>query len=285
MRRKDTLHRIRLGLLIAVLVVFGIYIINKFLLYNQFDTSYPEILFEQDVLEISVAATKEDLLAGVTATDKKDGDVTASVIIESMSNLLEGNERIVTYAAFDGDNHVGKAEHRVKYTDYKPIRFSLTEPINVSNISASTETILAPLRATDCIDGDISDQIVIADSTMSSLSSDAISVIYEVQVTNSAGEVANLALPLKVNMSGTNNFSNYGEILLKEYLVYVKAGESVDYASYIEKATFRREEISADNVKIDSNLDTSKAGVYTATYSITQEEESVTCDLIIVVEE
>lgn len=281
---KKIMRRIKVGFLIGALLLCVIYIVNKWMLYNQLDSSYPEITFEQDILEVSVTATEEDLLAGVQAIDKKDGDVTDSIIIESMSNLLEGNQRIVTYAAFDGDNHVGKAERRIQYTDYTPVRFSLSKPI-VASSGLEWSELLSPLQVIDCVDGDISDRIVILKSSVVSMTSEYIISNYSVQVTNSCGEVAELKLPVKTSLSGTSLNNTYLEITLSEYLTYTSLGSTLDLSSFITGVSYRGEAVAASDVTISTDLDTSKAGVYTATYSLTRNEATATCDLIIVVEE
>lgn len=281
---KKIMRRIKVGFLIGTLLLCVIYIVNKWMLYNQLDSSYPEITFEQDILEVSVTATEEDLLAGVQAIDKKDGDVTDSIIIESMSNLLEGNQRIVTYAAFDGDNHVGKAERRIQYTDYTPVRFSLSKPI-VASSGLEWSELLSPLQVIDCVDGDISDRIVILKSSVVSMTSEYIISNYSVQVTNSCGEVAELKLPVKTSLSGTSLNNTYLEITLSEYLTYTSLGSTLDLSSLITGVSYRGETVAASDVTISTDLDTSKAGVYTATYSLTRDEAIATCDLIIVVEE
>ena len=281
---KKIMRRIKVGFLIGTLLLCVIYIVNKWMLYNQLDSSYPEITFEQDILEVSVTATEEELLAGVQAIDKKDGDVTDSIIIESMSNLLEGNQRIVTYAAFDGDNHVGKAERRIQYTDYTPVRFSLSKPI-VASSGLEWSELLSPLQVIDCVDGDISDRIVILKSSVVSMTSEYIISNYSVQVTNSCGEVAELKLPVKTSLSGTSSNNTYLEITLSEYLTYTSLGSTLDLSSFITGVSYRGEAVAASDVTISTDLDTSKAGVYTATYSLTRDEATATCDLIIVVEE
>lgn len=285
MWKRETLRRVQLGVLIAVVAVFIIYVLNKFLLYNQFDNSYPEISFGKELLEVSVTTTEEELLADVTAKDKKDGDVTDSLMIEGMSNLLEGNERIVTYVAFDEDNHVSKVERRIKYTDYRPIRFSLHEPLSSISMSSSFSAAIGALKATDCVDGDISDNIVIADTVMENLSTEALYVTYKIQVTNSCGEIAELELPIKMNMGTSNSVGNLGAIALKEYLIYANVGDEIHYKDYITSATWRGNEVGAERVNVESNVDTTIPGTYVATYTFTQDEVRITCDLIIVVEE
>lgn len=281
---KKMMRRVKLGFVFVTLLLFVIYIVNKWMHYNQLDASYPEITFEQDVLEVSVGVAEEELLEGVNASDKRDGDVTDTILIESMSNMLDGKQRIVTYAAFDKDNHVGKAERRIQYTDYTPIRFILSEPI-VASSSQEWSKLLKPLQAFDCVDGDISDRIIILKSSMISMTSKYTISTYKVQVTNSCGEVAELELPVKVNLSGSNANSQYGSIVLSEYLTYTTLGTDLDLASFITSASFRGEEVKSSDIVISTDLDTSKAGVYTATYTLTRDESIATCDLIIVVEE
>lgn len=283
MGKKSIKNHAKKGMLAIVFVVFMIYILNKWMLHNQFDTSNPEIFFDQEVLEVSVAVTEEELLQGVTAFDEKDGDVTESVIIESMSNLLEGNQRVVTYVAFDNDNHVGKAERRIQYTDYTPIRFELDSPLGNVDSEASLSDILQPLHAMDCIDGDISDQIILVDAYWTTDSLGESVTTYKVQVTNSCGEVSELNLSFKMK-SATSN-SQVIRITLSDYLIYCKVGESPDLNSYIQSVEFGGEDVGVENVDISTELNISKAGVYVATYSASSGEAKGTCDLIIVVEE
>ena len=89
----------------------------------------PEIAFAADVLEVPTGADDAALLAGVTATDAEDGDVTASLLVEGVSGRNADGTVQVTYAAFDSDRHVTKATRAVRYTDYKPPRFALSQPL------------------------------------------------------------------------------------------------------------------------------------------------------------
>lgn len=282
MLKKKTMIQIRRVLLLLALVMILLYGLNRLLLYRSFDKTGPEIQFDEELLKVSVKVTEEELLEGVKATDSKDGDVTDTVIIESISKLLPGNERIVTYAAFDNDNHVGKAERRIQYKDYKAPRFSLDEPLTTS-LSSDMSEMIGALHAKDCIDGDISDQIVITNADITGLSGDEASMTYEVQVTNSCGDIASLQLPVSINMSGTN--SQFAEIKLEKYLIYKKVGKSVDFESYIEDVVAAGNVASAADVKVTSDYDKSEPGVYTATYTLEVNGETASTQLYIVVEE
>ena len=282
---KKTMRRIKIGLFVAVIVVGILYLANKWMIYSRFDNSYPEISFDEELLQVSVKVTEEELLQGVTATDKKDGDVSDTLMIESMSKLLEGNQRIITYVAFDKDNHVGKAERKIQYTDYTPIRFSLEEPLMVSDYGTELSEILKPLKVVDCIEGDLSSQIVMVDYQVETSSSDYRAITYGVQVTSSCGEVASLPLPVKMRMDASSQLGKNATIELSEYLIYKKVGEEIDLPSYITSVIVRGMEQEVSGVEISSDLDMTTPGVYTASYSIFQDDSGTITDLIIVVEE
>lgn len=282
MAKKSTRRRLQILLLAAAVIMVILYIVNRWVLYSRFDRSTPEISFDSEVLEVSVAVTEEELLNGVTAADKKDGDVTDTIIIESISKMLGDHERIVTYAAFDKDNHVGKAQRKIRYTDYTSPRFSLDGPLEAGTMNAEMSDILAPLHATDCIDGDLTSQIVVIDTEITSMSADAMTAQYEVQVTNSCGDVTTLKLPVRMQMNTSGSFA---EIKLSEYLAYRKVGEAVDPAAFVVSASAGGQEYGVGGVQINSNLDTSMPGVYTVTYTLSVEGNSTSTDLIIVVEE
>lgn len=282
MAKKSTRRRLQILLLAAAVIMVILYIVNRWVLYSRFDRSTPEITFDSEVLEVSVAVTEEELLNGVTAADKKDGDVTDTIIIESISKMLGDHERIVTYAAFDKDNHVGKAQRKIRYTDYTSPRFSLDGPLEAGTMNAEMSDILAPLHATDCIDGDLTSQIVVIDTEITSMSADAMTAQYEVQVTNSCGDVTTLKLPVRMHMNTSGSFA---EIKLSEYLAYRKVGEAVDPAAFVVSASAGGQEYGVGGLQINSNLDTSMPGVYTVTYTLSVEGNSTSTDLIIVVEE
>lgn len=69
----------------------------------------PEILFDSEVISVPTGADDAALLAGVTATDAEDGDVTASLVVEGVSGRNDDGTVRVTYAAFDSNHHVTKA--------------------------------------------------------------------------------------------------------------------------------------------------------------------------------
>ena len=81
------------------------------------DTRAPQIHIDEQPLEASVRDDKSALLAGVTASDNVDGDVTASLVVERV-NLTDSDGSIsVSYGAFDSAGNVAKAKREGRYTD------------------------------------------------------------------------------------------------------------------------------------------------------------------------
>ena len=77
-------------------------------LYLDEDRMAPVIYMEEVELEYREGMSDEELLAGVTATDETDGDVTGSLVVEKVSKVGNGTV-IVTYGARDAANNVAKA--------------------------------------------------------------------------------------------------------------------------------------------------------------------------------
>lgn len=152
-KRIPTTIIIEIALIIAVVIGMGAY-----WTYRHIDAmdNAPVITFEDDSNEFSVSASEDDFLKGVTAMDKEDGNITDSIIIESISQLIDGNKRTVTYVAFDSHNNVTKLDRDIVYTDYEAPKFTSSKNISVPR--GTSAEILAKVTAIDAIDGDISEQ-------------------------------------------------------------------------------------------------------------------------------
>lgn len=174
---------VEIMLIIGVISAFGYY---YFGVRADANNTPPVITIEDGVSnEFSVKATQDDLLNGVVANDKEDGNVTESLIIESISQFVDENTRTVTYVAFDKSNNVTKLERDIVYTDYtKPV---FTNDSHIYVQKGTAKEILTQLSASDVIDGDISDQIKIEVNNVKS----GVPGDYAVQitVTNSCGDV------------------------------------------------------------------------------------------------
>lgn len=176
-----------LGLLL-IFGLFGVYYYNRVIKVN---VNYPVIEFKDNYKKtVSVRSTEEDLLKYVTATDIEDGDISDNVIVEQMSNLIDGNRREVVYSVCDSDNHVTKITSEITYSDYTP---PVIEPIEDSVINERKYTaVRSCFRATDVIDGDISNKIKIVSIDTSKGTSTRGVFPVTLTVTNSCGDVSYL---------------------------------------------------------------------------------------------
>lgn len=225
------------------------------------DKTIPVITVEEDVIEVSLKATDEELLKGVTAYDEKDKDLTSQIIIESISRFTEKGVSKVTYAVCDSDNNVAKASRMIKFKDYKSPKFtvlenlcfSLYEHIDVRNV----------VKATDSLEGDISDNIVITSENYSVSIPGMYSL--DVTVTNSKGDSSTIKLPFVLE----DRPLSAPTIELKEYLVYTKKDKKIDFKTFLIDALDSKEESLKDKVTIESNVDFKKPGTYHVHYYVT----------------
>ncbi len=79
------------------------------------DTDAPEITVPDEVITYHEGDATEVLLAGVTAHDKKDGDVTDTLFVVKIAPTKDKTEAVVTYAARDSKNNITKVNRTVNY--------------------------------------------------------------------------------------------------------------------------------------------------------------------------
>lgn len=192
---KRFLNRRFIKIIMMMIILIILFILFSFYYYEtqlRKTINYPTIEFSDEFkTEISVTATEQDLLKGVIATDVEDGDLTANVIIEQMSNLIKGDRREIVYVVCDSNNNVTKVTKEIQYTDYKsPILKPLQEKPIIEQRKYSD--ILACFKAIDVIDGDISEKIKIdsIDTNSNSINSGIFPV--KLSVTNSCGDTVHL---------------------------------------------------------------------------------------------
>ncbi len=252
----------------AAIALFGAYLVMT---RNFKDTTPPVITVEEQMLEISVKDDREVLMTGITAMDNRDGDVTASLLVESVYGITEDHETTVTYAAFDRAGNVSKIQRKVRYTDYREPRFeldaSLCFPFN------SGFDLLEYVGAEDVIEGDIRRRV------RATLVSDTRSIneigshVVRMQVTNSLGDTVEIDFPVEVYDPEWYSAS----VKLDEYLVYLNQGDAFNPKEYLNAFVVRGEDTDIryripENIlcDINSNVNTSVPGVYRVKYTLTQ---------------
>lgn len=247
------LRRIMVAAFALAVCVFAVF----YIMDMREDKTIPVLKVESEILDISLEAGEEEMLQGVTAYDKKDGDITSRIMIESISKFTEDGVAIITYAVCDNDNHVVTAKRKIRYKDY-------TEPYFVVNNSLSFAVgedidLASAISAYDCIDGDISNKVII---TATDFETNKVGVFkISVKVTNSMGDTIYMDLPVYVE---EKNIAA-PEIELKEYLVHVKVGEEYDLYENVLSAKDKFGQ-PMSNVIIDTNYDPQNPGKYEAHY-------------------
>ena len=225
------------------------------------DETVPVITLAEEVLEVDIDATKEDLLSGVTAFDEKDGDLTDKVIVESVSNFIEPGLCRVTYAVCDNNSHVATATRKIRYKGYTSPKFTLSEDLCYSLYERLD--VSKAIGAVDCIEGDISTNIVVSSEDYTS----SIEGVFNIQatVTNRKGDSSTITVPLIIE----DRSLSAPTIELKEFLVYSEPNKKIDFKKYLDSAEDSRGNDLTKDVTIETNIDVSKEGSYTVHYYVT----------------
>lgn len=195
------------------------------------DHTPPVITSDSDTISVSVAAEDSELLAGLTATDNKDGDITDSIRISSMSNFTEPGKRTISYAVFDSSNQAATLTRNLEYTDYVSPKIHQTQPLRFSLNEMDDANLAENMTAEDCIDGDITKQIraSFGDVYISTAGSYTITV----QVSNSAGDTC--SVPVDVTVTDPTDSAEREKYypVLSEYIAYTDAGVPIDPAAFL----------------------------------------------------
>lgn len=141
-------------LIVLVIIIFSGCVISVVVS----DRKAPEITLGEAgmVSEYSDDMDTSELLAGVTAYDDRDGDVTDSVTVLNVLVLDNGEYIKVTYAAKDSHNNVAQKSAKIKYSGSKSfINVSVTEDDSeVQTQETTTEKETVPqieLKYTDYV--------------------------------------------------------------------------------------------------------------------------------------
>lgn len=239
-------------------VIFGVVYIKE---KRNTDYTIPEIKISEEILEVGLKSTYQDYLQGVTAYDAKDGDLTDRVVVESVSKFITKGVCKVTYAVCDKDNNVANATRKIKFKNYTSPQFrlsgslcySLYEPINLFEY----------ISAVDCIDGLITGNIIITSKDFAGSTAGVFTI--DATVTNSKGDTSTISLPLIVE----DRSVSAPKIELSEYLIYVKLNEQKDFKSYIVSAKDSKDTDLTQSVRIETNIDMTKEGLYSVHYYAT----------------
>lgn len=201
----------------------------------QKDTEGPVLQAAEEELTVSIQATEEELKQGVTARDARDGDVTDSIVIESIEKSQDGGQNtfLITYVGFDESSNYGRLTRKLTYTDYRKAHFSISSPLRFPENQKLS--LFDYFEADDCIDGDVTPFITL-NGNENLLSGEPKAGLYDctVNVTNSIGDTTSLPVQVEIYEDSYEERSLRPSIQLKENLVYVKKGEAFDPNAYLD---------------------------------------------------
>lgn len=285
------------------------------------DIEPPSIAAGETPLEVSIDASDEELLQDVSAMDEQDGNVTDSVVIESIRKDTEGEagDFLITYAAFDRASNCATLTKPLVYTDYTQTHFSLEKPLRFSENESFS--LFDYITAEDCIDGDVTPFLTF-DGDDALFAGEVQKGIYDctVSVVNSIGDIATLPLQVEIYEDSYEERSLRPSVELKSYLVYIGQGESFDPAQHIDSVTdggvkyqidygpmveTKNEDgetvpvteqkasgspldwVNISRITVNNSVDSSTPGVYSVIYNYVSEKSGYDCsvNLIVVVEE
>lgn len=286
------MRKLRIAAVVAFILSLAVYIGYNVMIRMTRDKTPPVITCESDSVTVSVKDEETKLMEGLKATDDKDGDLTDSIRISSMSNFTEPGKRTINYVVFDESNNAATLTRKLEYTDYTSPQIKLTAPLRFSLADMEEVNLAENMTAQDCLDGDISQDIraTYNDSVYVSQTGD---YGITVQVSNSAGDTCSVALTVTVT-DPENEGDKYYPVL-SDYIVYTQAGKAVDLEKLLiglerggTEYLFEEDDDFApgdkSDVEISENIDYKKAGTYNVDYTFTSEDgETATTKLAVVV--
>lgn len=263
--------------LISILATIGV----KFLNRDKDGAPVLNCLVSEDVIEVTCDVTDEELAKLVTATDTKDGDISDRVAVTRNMYFITKGVSAVTFSVCDSDNNVTKLYKSIKYTDYEAPRLYLKSDLIISQ--GNPISLPRFFRVEDVFAGDISNRLKVMSADYDYLTEGTYTI--NCKVSNNYGDTREMDFDVIV----TEDDYSDAKITLSEYLVYVKKGETPDFASYIKNVINNDDKynFTTADVRIEAEgYDSSKAGLYSVFYNITSGGRTVTrTRLIVIVEE
>lgn len=155
---------VRMALIIVFLLSLSLFGATELVGLIGMDRTMPKISSDREVLEIPCEYTEEQLLEGLTASDGTDGDLTSQIIPGSFSRFIDDGVCNISYVVFDSSDHPATLTRQVRFTDYHPPRFTLTEPLVFAEQEGNYAEAMERLSASDQLDGNLEDWITQTDT-------------------------------------------------------------------------------------------------------------------------
>lgn len=246
------------GLTIVLTIVAVLLVVVSGISLALSDFSGPKIAMEQMSLTYVDGEAKEPLLAGVSAYDKKDGDVTASLMIKDITVMNSGDTARVTYAARDKHNNITEAYRVVTYIsseeNYSEPEYEETEEID--EIELTEEESTEELEETP-VEEEIEEPV------------------QEEQVDEPAPQEEKKEEPKKEEAKKDDDKTP--KITLKQKSVNINVGQTFNPSDYIKT----KENVSS--IEIDGAINVMAPGTYPLTFKVTGPDGKTASETLTVV--
>lgn len=265
------MKRINVLLLMVLAVATGLFAGYHLWVHNRLDTVGPVLTIDEGILEVSVQDSEEALMQGIRAVDDRDGDVTATILVESIYGINDDNITTVTYAAFDRAGNVSKIQRQVRYKDYENPRFELYGSMTFT--FGSGFDLLEYIGAVDVIEGDIGRRV------HATLISDTKGITAQgrhqvkLQVTNNLGDTVEMVMPVEV----FDPEWYVADVELTDYMIYLERGADFKPRDYLKGFILRGEFIDVHSMvqsdielEISNGVNTNEPGVYEVSYILSK---------------
>lgn len=138
--------------LVALLAVITVAAVGAclYLVMNR-DKTPPVISIADDGFIYNQSMSRTDLLAGVTAQDDRDGDVTDQIVVEQVTVSEDGATASITYAVTDNSKNVAKKVREVPCSD------EVTQQTAEESVQEEQETETTT-ETTDNTEADVQDE-------------------------------------------------------------------------------------------------------------------------------
>lgn len=265
------MKRLKIYSAILLLISAGAFVVFQGYTRMVQDKIPPVVTCDSKELKVSVDAEEKDLLQGVRAKDSRSGDVTDSLVVESISAFMEKDKRVITYAAVDDSMNVGRCERTLVYKDYTPPVFHMNGSLCFP--AGQSFDILSCITADSVLDGNLTSNIKYSlEKTIDTMTPGEYPV--EFRVMDSGGNVEYL----KTQISILDKDYAGIEVKLKKYLIHLSKGDKFHPSKYYKKADKEGE------LSIHSNVNTKRPGTYYVDYIVSGSMGKGKSRLVVVVQ-
>ncbi len=207
-------------------------------------------------------------MAGVTATDTEDGNITKDIKVTGSVDINKPGKYELTYTVTDSDGNTTTIK-RVIMVYPKMVEINAIPTINAKNKTIKVGEKFNPLTgvtANDKEDGNITDKIKVVEDTVNTKKAGIYTVKYE--VTDSKGATATKIITVTVK-------SNDKPVINGADNVSIKEGTAFDPMAGVT-ATDTEDGNITKYIKVTGNVNINKSGKYELIYTVTDSDGNTT---------